>query len=466
MSSELAAEPRNPRAGTVIDDPGRETGRMRVSVFGLGYVGCVSAACLADRGHPVIGVDVNPAKTDFLRQGKAPVVEERIGELTAAVVASGVLTVSDDVVAAVTNTDISIVCVGTPSAPGGGLSTEYLERASAEIGAALADKDDWHVVAFRSTMVPGTCERILVPILEQASGKRAGVDFGVCVNPEFLREGTSVWDFENPPKTVVGQSDERSGEAVMSLYDGLGGPRFRVPIAVAEMTKYVDNSFHALKVVFGNEIGALCASLGLDSHAVMDIFLADTKLNLSAAYLRPGFAFGGSCLPKDVRALTHTARQHDVELPVLSNVLASNEMQVRRAVDLVMATGRRKVGIFGLSFKSGTDDLRESPMVELAERLIGKGHDVRIYDSNVALSRLIGANRAYIEEHLPHIGELLTGDIEEVLAHGEVFIAGTSEPAVVDAIDRVGPAHTVIDLVRLPGASTRRHATGYVGIGW
>ncbi|NNH70798.1 nucleotide sugar dehydrogenase [Nocardia uniformis] len=437
-----------------------------MSVFGLGYVGCVSAACLAARGNPVIGVDVNPQKTDFIRQGRTPVVEERIGELIAQAVTSGRLTVTEDVTKAVLATDISIVCVGTPSAPGGGLSTAYLERVSAEIGAALAGKDSWHVVAYRSTMVPGTCAGILIPILERASGKRAGRDFGVCVNPEFLREGSSVRDFENPPKTVVGETDERSGAALMSLYAGLPGPRFQVPIAVAEMTKYVDNSFHALKVTFGNEIGALCAELGLDSHAVMDIFLADTKLNISPAYLRPGFAFGGSCLPKDVRALNHTARQHDLELPVLQNVLTSNEAQLRRAVELVIAQGRRRVGIFGLSFKSGTDDLRESPMVEFAERLIGKGYDVRIYDANVALSRLMGANRAFIEERLPHIGELLTDDIETVVAHGEIFIAGTAEPDVVAAVDGIGPDRTVIDLVRLPGAAQRRQRPGYVGIGW
>lgn len=450
-----------------MDDQNQRAGReLALSVFGLGYVGCVSAACLAARGNAVVGVDVNPQKTEFIRQGRTPVVEERIGELIADVVQTGRLTVTEDVAKAVLATDISIVCVGTPSAPGGGLSTTYLERVSAEIGAALASKQGWHVVAYRSTMVPGTCRGVLIPILERASGKTAGVDFGVCVNPEFLREGSSVRDFENPPKTVVGESDERSGSALMSLYDGLPGPRFRVPLSVAEMTKYVDNSFHALKVSFGNEIGALCSELGLDSHAVMDIFLADTKLNISPAYLRPGFAFGGSCLPKDVRALNHTARQHDLELPVLQNVLASNEAQLRRAVDLVIALGRRRVGIFGLSFKSGTDDLRESPMVEFAERLIGKGYDVRIYDANVALSRLMGANRAFIEERLPHIGELLTDDIATVVDHGEIYIAGTAEPEVVAAIDGIGTDRTVIDVVRLPGAAQRRLRPGYIGIGW
>lgn len=437
-----------------------------LSVFGLGYVGCVSAACLASRGHAVIGVDVNSAKSSILRAGRAPIVEERIGELTAEVVASGLLTVSDDPTLAVHDSDITIVCVGTPSSPGGGLSTTYLERASEAIGSALATKDTWHVVAYRSTMLPGTCERLLIPLLERMSGKRVGIDFGVCVNPEFLREGTSVRDFLSPPKTVVGQSDERSGDLVMSLFQGLDGPRFQVPVSVAEMAKFVDNSFHALKVTFGNEIGSLCAALDLDSHAVMDVFLADTKLNISPAYLRPGFAFGGSCLPKDVRALNHLARQHDVEIPVLANVLTSNETQLRRAVDLVISLGRRRVGLFGLSFKPGTDDLRESPMVELAERLIGKGYDLRIYDSNVALSRLMGTNRTYIEDRLPHLRQLLTDDVDQVLDHCEVFIAGSTEAAVVAAVNRIPDSCFVVDLVRLPGAEERRRDARYFGIEW
>ena len=440
--------------------------RMAVSVFGLGYVGCVSAACLASRGHAVIGVDVNPDKVESLRQGRSPVVEERIGELTAEVVGAGDLTVTTDARSAVLATDISLVCVGTPSGAGGGLSTAFLEQVTDELGNALADKDGWHVVVYRSTMVPGTCESLLVPRLEAASGKRAGVDFGVCVNPEYLREGSSVRDFLDPPKTVVGQSDPRSGAIVMELYEGLPGPRFHVPIGVAEMTKYVDNSFHALKVGFANEIGVICASLGLDSHDVMDIFVADTKLNISPAYLRPGFAFGGSCLPKDVRALTHTARRNDIDVPLLSNLMASNEAHLRRAVDLVIADGRRKVGIFGLSFKQGTDDLRESPMVELAERLIGKGFDVKIHDANVTLSRLIGANRSFIQQQLPHIGDLLTDDVDAVLEHGEVLIAGSRAPEVVGAVERAHSEKLVIDLVRLPNAAELQRKSNYCGIGW
>jgi len=439
---------------------------LSVSVFGLGYVGCVSAACFASRGHHVVGVDVNPDKVESLGQGRSPIVEERIGELTADVVGSKHLEVTGDSRAAVLATDLSLVCVGTPSAFGGGLSTTFLEQATRDIGAALADKDGWHVVVYRSTMLPGTCANVLIPLLEAASGKCAGVDFGVCVNPEFLREGSSVRDFLDPPKTVVGSEDQRSADMVMELYAGLPGPRFIVPIGTAEMTKYVDNSFHALKVGFANEVGAICSSLGLDSHAVMDIFLSDTKLNISKAYLRPGFAFGGSCLPKDVRALLHTARRNDVDVPLLANLLDSNETHLRRAVDLVIADGRRKVSIFGLSFKPGTDDLRESPMVELAERLIGKGFDVKIYDATVVLSRLVGANRAYLNQQLPHISHLLSDDVQEVLDHGDVLIAGSTDSEIVDAMSNAGASKLVIDLVRLPNVDTLRAAGDYRGIGW
>ncbi|MEW5813235.1 MAG: nucleotide sugar dehydrogenase [Actinomycetota bacterium] len=440
--------------------------RTAVSVFGLGYVGCVSAVCLASRGHRVIGVDVNPDKVEALRRGVSPVIEERIGELTAEVVAAGDLIVTDDAVAAVLDTDLSLICVGTPSAPGGGLSTTALENVTDMIGTALAAKVDWHVVVYRSTMVPGTCEDLLIPRLEEASGKRAGIDFGVCVNPEFLREGTSVRDFFDPAKTVVGVIESRSAEMVLGLYDALPGKRFQVPVKVAEMAKYVDNSFHALKVDFANEIGAICSSLTLDSYDVMEIFFTDTKLNISTAYLRPGFAFGGSCLPKDVRALTHTARQNDLDVPLLSNLLTSNESQMRRAVDLVLAVGRRKVAMFGLSFKQGTDDLRDSPLVELAERLMGKGFDVKIYDPTVVLSRLTGANRQYISQQLPHLGDLLSDDVDAVLEHGEVLIVGTRQSEVVEAIARAGSDRYIVDLVRLPAAAALRGAPNYQGIGW
>lgn len=438
---------------------------VRISVFGLGYVGCVSAACLSARGHEVVGVDANPRKVEQISRGAAPVVEERIGELTAEVVASGALRATTDAAAAIAATEVSLVCVGTPSAPSGDMSTVYLERVATQIGEAIGGLDRRHTVVFRSTMLPGTVAGLLIPLLEKASGKTAGIDFGVAVNPEFLREGSSVKDFFDPPKTVIGQIDAESGDLVAALYEGLPGEVFRVPIQVAEMTKYADNSFHALKIAFANEIGAVCRALGLDSHEVMDVFLADRKLNISPAYLRPGFAFGGSCLPKDVRGLVYTARRADVAVPLLSHVLPSNEEHLRRALAMIAQTGRRKVGLFGLSFKPGTDDLRESPLVELAERLVGKGYQLKIYDGNVALSRLMGANREYIDEHLPHLSELLVDSVEEVFDHAEVCVVGTTAPAVVEALGRAGD-RPVIDLVRIPGAETWRAHKEYAGLGW
>jgi GDP-mannose 6-dehydrogenase len=438
---------------------------MRISVFGLGYVGCVSAACLAARGHQVIGVDVNPVKVDLINGGQAPVVEERIGELTAEVVESGALRATTDVAEAIAATEVSLICVGTPSAPNGSLSTVYLERVAEQIGQAIAEQSHRHTVVLRSTMLPGTCLDLLVPILEKSSGKTAGVDIGVAVNPEFLREGTSVRDFFQPPKTVVGELDAASGDVVAALYEGLPGEVFRVPIPVAEMTKYADNAFHALKIGFANELGSVSRALGLDSHQVIDVFLADRKLNISPAYLRPGFAFGGSCLPKDLRGLVYAARRADVSVPILEHVLPSNEEHLRRAFELVVATGRRKVGLFGLSFKPGTDDLRESPLVELAERLLGKGYDLRIYDANVSLSRLMGANREYIEQRLPHLGDLLSSSVDEVLAHAEVCLVGCTDPDVLEALPHGGD-RVLIDLVRLPDAEQRRAEPGYVGLAW
>lgn len=417
-------------------------------------------------GLRVIGVDISDDKVSLLGQGKSPVVEEKIGELTAEVVASGMLTVTSDTRDAVLQSDISLICVGTPSTAGGGLSTVYLETVSSLVGSALADKDRRHVVVYRSTMQPGTCEDLLIPLLEKHSGKLAGVDFGVCVNPEYLREGTSVRDFFNPPKTVVGAADSKTIEEVMSLYSTLPGERFHVPVRIAEMTKFVENSFHALKVCFANEIGSVCAALGLDSHDVMDIFVADTKLNLGPAYLRPGFAFGGSCLPKDVRALNDAARRNNVDTPVLASLLESNESHLKRALDLVVADGRRNVGVIGLSFKSGTDDLRESPTVELVERLIGKGFHVKIYDAKVSLSRLIGANRAYISERLPHIGDLLVDDVNTVIDHADVVVVASKAPEIGDALAGIGMDSLIVDLVRLPNSAQLSSGANYRGIAW
>jgi GDP-mannose 6-dehydrogenase len=437
---------------------------MRVAVFGLGYVGCVSAACFAARGHEVVGVEVNKLKRDLINRGESPVVEPALAELVADVVAQSRLHATDDAEAAVREADVSLVCVGTPSRPNGSLGTEALERAVASIAAALPSTERRHTVVVRSTMVPGTCERVVMPLLE-SSGLRAGADFGVAVNPEFLREGTSVADFDDPPKTVIGELDATSGDTVASLYQGIAAPLFRVPLGVAEMVKYADNAFHALKVGFANEIGVACREFGLDSHEVMKIFRADNKLNISPAYLTPGFAFGGSCLPKDLRALLHAARRNDLTLPILEAVLPSNERHVQAVVDEVVRLGRRRVGIFGLAFKPRTDDLRESPFVELSERLLGKGFDVRIYDPEVSLSRLVGANREYVETRIPHLSALLVQDAAALVDHAEVCIVGAGRPESVEALAR-SDGRYVIDLVRLPDAEERRGSPGYSGVAW
>lgn len=434
---------------------------MRIAVFGLGYVGVVSAACLAEQGHEVIGVDVDPGKVELVTRGQSTVLEERIGDLVSEGVRSGRLRATTSAAEAISNTDLAFVCVGTPSEPTGGLSTRFLERVAEDIGAALPD-DRRYTVVFRSTMLPGTCEERLIPRLEAASGKQAGDGFGVCVHPEFLREGTSVRDFYDPPKTVVGADDADVAATVIALYGERTGPVFHVPIRVAEMVKYVDNTFHALKVSFANEIGAICKASGIDSHQVMDVFKADTKLNISPAYLTPGFAFGGSCLPKDVRALVHHARHTDVNVPILEHVMVSNDEHLRRAYELVVATGRKKVGLFGLAFKSGTDDLRESPMVQLAERLLGRGYELLVHDPAVVSSHLLGANRAYVEAHIPHLSSLMRSSVDDVLSHADVCVIGTRGPDVDEAVSRAGD-RPIIDLVRLAEAPS---TSPYEGLCW
>jgi GDP-mannose 6-dehydrogenase len=422
---------------------------MRISVFGLGYVGVVTAACLAEMGHEVIGVDVVPEKVDAVNSGKSPIVEELINEITAAMAAAGRLRATTSASEAVLGSEMSIVCVGTPSDAAGEPNLDYVTRVSAEIGAALRDKADYHIVVVRSTILPGSMETAVAPALAAGAGKRAGEDFGLCFHPEFLREGSSVKDFREPPKIVIGAADSRSAQALASLYRSFTSPLFITGVKTAEMVKYADNVFHALKVVFGNEIGTLCRALGIDSHEVMTIFCQDTRLNISPAYLMPGFAYGGSCLPKDLRALNYLARARNVEMPVIHAIQGSNDRHILRALDLVLSLGETRIGVLGLSFKPGTDDLRESPLVELVERLLGKGCRVRIHDENVALARLRGGNKAYIEERLPHISELLVGDPESVVSEAGVVIVGAAMSGYADLLARPGRGKKIVDLVRL-----------------
>jgi GDP-mannose 6-dehydrogenase len=437
---------------------------MKISVFGLGYVGCVSAACLAREGHEVTGVDVSPVKVGIVNEGRSPIVEEGIGELIAEMVGAGRLRATTDAAAAVAATDVSLVCVGTPSRQNGSLDLTYVKRVCQQIGAALEAKPARHTVVVRSTMLPGTVEGTVVPALEVHSGKRAGRDFGVCVNPEFLREGSSLKDFYSPPFTLIGADDEDTAAQVARLYRNVDAPVHVVAVKAAEMVKYACNSFHAVKVAFANEVGNVCKALGVDSHEVMRVFCEDRKLNLSPYYLKPGFAFGGSCLPKDLRAVTYKARELDVEVPLLSAVLPSNRLQVERAAEMVLRAGSRRVGVLGFAFKAGTDDLRESPVVTLVEALVGKGMHVALYDRDVNLARLFGANKEYIEREIPHISQLMRASAEEVLECSDTIVIGNKAEEFRAATASLREGQKVIDLVRL----FEERVTGerYEGICW
>jgi GDP-mannose 6-dehydrogenase len=437
---------------------------MDIAIFGLGYVGVVSAACLADAGHNVIGVDVNESKVDMVNRGESPIVEPQVAELLVRARAQGRLQATSNAEEAVRGTQMAWVCVSTPSQPNGNLDRRFLAKVSDEIGAALRDGGRRYVVVVRSTALPGTTREVVLPRLEQSSGKKAGVDFGICYHPEFLREGSSVADFAHPPKIVVGATDPVSAEALLSLYRHMDAPVVSSTIDTAEMVKYADNCWHAIKVAFGNEIGTICKKVGLDGRAVMEIFCRDQKLNLSEKYLRPGFAFGGSCLPKDLRALVYEGRRLDLELPLLGSVLPSNQRHIERALDLVAQRESRRVAMLGLSFKPGTDDLRESPLVELAERLIGKGYDLRIFDSNVNLSMVVGANRHFIETHIPHIAQLLVNDPAQAVEHGQTIVVGYRDPVFAKALAGLDGARSVIDLAGLRESVTSSGT--YHGICW
>jgi GDP-mannose 6-dehydrogenase len=438
---------------------------MRLSVFGIGYVGCVSAACFAKAGHDVIGVDVNPTKVGIINSGKSPIVETGIEELIAAMVSASRLSATTNSTEAIMNSDVSLVCVGTPSNANGSLDLSHVKHVCEEIGAALKNKPGRHAVVIRSTMLPGTIESLVVPTLEQSSGKQAGKDFGVCINPEFLREGSSLKDFYAPPFTLIGADDQETAALVQQLYADIDAPLFGTSLKTAEMVKYACNCFHALKVSFANEIGNICKAVGIDSHEVMKVFSQDTKLNLSPYYLTPGFAFGGSCLPKDLRAINYKAKQLDVEVPVLSSILPSNRLQIERAVNMVLQTGKKRVGVLGFSFKAGTDDLRESPMVTLIETLIGKGLQLALYDRDVSLAKLFGANKQYIEREIPHISQLMRGSVDEVLQDSEVLVIGNKAREFQDIEGRIRKGQVILDLVRLFDRSVGEEGS-YQGICW
>ncbi len=438
---------------------------MKISVFGLGYVGCVSAACFCDLGHEVWGIDVDPSKVEFLRSGKSPIVEKNLPELIEKYWRAGTLHGTTSAEEAVRNTDLSLVCVGTPSLPSGALNIEYVQRVAEEIGAALRTLNRSHTVVIRSTLLPGTTRRELLPRLEKYSGKKEGDGFLLAYNPEFMREGTAVLDFYEPPKTVVGGLSKETAEQVAGIYSTLTAPLFLTEIEVAEMVKYADNVFHAVKIVFGNEIGAVARELGVDSHKVMDIFVHDTKLNLSPYYLKPGFAFGGSCLPKDVRAIVSRAREANVNTPMLFSLMPANEEHIRRAVKTILSFNKKKIGILGFAFKAGTDDLRESPMVELVEALLGKGCKIKILDRNVSLARLVGANRKFIDSTIPHLAELMTDSADELLEHADVLVAANKDPEFRSILDRAKPEQIIYDLVRT-WPEIPRERKNYFGICW
>jgi GDP-mannose 6-dehydrogenase len=418
----------------------------RISVFGLGYVGAVTAACLADAGHRVTGVDVSGTKLEMLASGRAPVLEPGLDELIAAGYKTGRLCATSDAVAAVNESEISFVCVGTPSLPNGRLDLNSLERVCEELGKALRSKKEFHRIVVRSTVLPGTARSVVIPRLEAFSQKRAGIDFAVCANPEFTREGCAVMDFSNPALTVLGADDPAHVAPLGELYEGISDQVFTTSLEVAEMVKYVCNAFHALKVAFANEVGTLCRQLDVDERAVMEIFLSDDKLNISPAYLRPGFAFGGSCLPKDLRALAYRAKQLDLDLPLMCAILPSNQAHLERAVEAVLATKAKRIGVLGLSFKAGTDDLRSSPSVQLIKRLLAEGRHVQIWDQDVSLGRVVGSNRRFIEEEIPHIGALLSTDMERVIKASELVVLGTKSADVEAMLDVLKSKHSVIDL--------------------
>jgi GDP-mannose 6-dehydrogenase len=427
-------------------------------------VGVVGAACLAREGHYVVGVDSVQSKADMINQGLAPIVEPGLGEQIHRVFQKGFLRATTKAEEAIYETELSLVCVGTPSQLNGNLDLSHLRRVCEQIGGILQNKRTFHVVAIRSTILPGTMRTVVIPTLEEYSGKKAGKDFGVCYNPEFLREGSAIFDFDQPPQTIIGGTDSRSSDLLAVIYENLPAPIIRTTLEIAEMIKYTSNAWHALKICFANEIGTLCKEVGIDGHELMEVFCRDTKLNVSPAYLKPGFAFGGSCLPKDVRALAYKGRSLDLNLPMINSILTSNESQIERGLRLILSKGHKRISILGFSFKAETDDLRESPLVEVIERLLGKGYELRLFDRNVKIASLKGANRYYIMNTIPHISKLMVESLDEALAHAQTVVIGNNDPEFKTVPLRLRPDQTIVDLVRIE--SSLRTDQRYDGICW
>jgi GDP-mannose 6-dehydrogenase len=439
---------------------------MKIIVWGLGYVGTVSAACLAQLGHEVIGVEPHKAKVDAINSGRSPIREPNLDKLVSEGVASGRLKATQDGGSAVPSADVSLICVGTPSAADGGQNLTYLRNVALEIGNGLKQAKAYHVVVVRSTLFPGTTRNTLVPLLEERSGLRAGTDFGIASNPEFMRETSAIGDFFNPPYTVIGELDARSGDVVRQVYQGLQAQIFRVALEEAEVLKMTNNAFHAVKVGFANEIGRVCARLGIDSHVVMGMVCADTKLNISPAYLKPGFAIGGSCLPKDLRSLTLTARRLGVELPILEGILPSNRLQIEEARIKVHELNVQRVGVLGLSFKAGTDDLRESPIVDLIRSLWQDGIDTLVCDPDINLDTMLGSNREYLERQLPQIEDILRSDIAATVRQCQAVVVNQNRPEFRAALQGMDGGIAVIDLVRLDEKRSISGISTYRGISW
>ena len=438
---------------------------MQISIFGLGYVGSVSAACLANKGHDVIGVDLNKTKVEMINQGKAVIVEPNLSELTALTVSSGHLRATQDINDALFNTQVSYICVPTPSKKNNSLDLQYVKYICEEIGRVLKEKNEHHTIVFRSTMFPGSVRKLVIPTLEYFSDKKEGIDFSVCINPEFMREGTAIYDYHNPPKNIVGTSHQHVRDLMSDINRSCTNmPTIFLEIEEAEIIKYADNIWHALKVGFANEIGNVCKSLGIDSHRVMDVFCKDTKLNLSPYYLKPGFAFGGSCLPKDLRAFLYESQNLNLKLPIIDAVLPSNQLQIDLALNMIIEQGNKQVGFLGFCFKANTDDLRESPVVELIERLIGKGYDLTLYDKNVSEAKLLGANREYILNHIPHLSELMVDSMQELLTNAQTIVIGNKDHEFDSVLSTIGDDQVVIDLVRIRNAPS--NSKKYKGICW